>query len=373
MEVLFISPKDPKVPTKLKYLVGGENTYTDSLLSAPPSKVNYTHHFTALKKGEIEYTLWQPFFNLLIKLRILPLDAGFFCIKLNKKYDLIHCHVYNLKLDGKIRPPVVLGDSSCNIIFLRHYLHWSEARISFHYFLRKTINDLFGLYDQIWTRYRAKNLIVMSDFAKKIHTNLYPKGKITVIPPGLTDKGYLPKKSPEKVNILFAGIWFERKGGLVLLNAFNKLQKKCPNANLILLGPVPKKIKLPANTIQKDFVPYKQLVSDYYPSADIFVLVPPEIEGYGLVVDEAMSFGLPVVASDICALPERVIDGKTGFLVPPSDSKALADKLEILIKDKGLRELYGRNAKQLFLEKFSITPTRKQLLEVYQQAVQNNK
>lgn len=73
-----------------------------------------------------------------------------------------------------------------------------------------------------------------------------------------------------------------------------------------------------------------------YAGADVFVL-PALYEPYGMVIQEAMSFGLPVVASDIGGIPEQFTDGIEGFLVSPGDSKALAGALGKLIADPELR------------------------------------
>jgi len=67
-----------------------------------------------------------------------------------------------------------------------------------------------------------------------------------------------------------------------------------------------------------------------YRQADIFVL-PSLMEGYGLVLLEAMSFGLPVVASKVGGIPEIVSDGVEGILVPPRDEKALANAIAELL------------------------------------------
>ena len=77
-----------------------------------------------------------------------------------------------------------------------------------------------------------------------------------------------------------------------------------------------------------------------YRKADVFVL-PTLNEGFGAVVSEAMSFGLPVVVSKNGGILEQVTDGKEGFLVPPRDPKYLANKLIILLTDPQLRRRMG--------------------------------
>ncbi len=82
----------------------------------------------------------------------------------------------------------------------------------------------------------------------------------------------------------------------------------------------------------------------YYYSAAEAVIVPSHYESFGLVALEAMACGTPVVASETGGLVFLVRDGETGFHVPVGDSAALADRLEMLIRDEALRTRLGRQA-----------------------------
>lgn len=362
MNVLLISPIDPKVPSNLKLLMGGENTFTQSLLNYPPKGVNYIHFNKALEKGYIELTFWQKIFSYLTKFRILPLSPGVMCFKLNKQFDLIHSHAYAVKLENS-KCPVILSDSSSNFLFLRDYLNWSLTRIKFGYWIKKTIYRKLDVIDQDVNLHKAYKLIVFSKFAKKIHEELSEKQKkIVVIYPGLPSKKIISHNN-SKINILFAGVWFERKGGTILLKSYQQLKEKYKNLKLTVLGPLPKKVSINDSTIiQKDFVSYDKLINDYYPKADIFVLAPPKTEGFGMVVLEAMSFGIPVVVSSVYALPELIINGKTGLVVKPSNVEDLTKKLEKLILNTKLRKKMGTEAKKEFNKRFSIKKRNKDLL-----------
>ena len=74
--------------------------------------------------------------------------------------------------------------------------------------------------------------------------------------------------------------------------------------------------------------------------ADVFVLASRS-EGLPISVLEAMAAGLPVVASDVGGVAEAVVDGKTGLLVPPGDSGALAEALHALLGDPASRRTMG--------------------------------
>jgi glycosyltransferase involved in cell wall biosynthesis len=64
-------------------------------------------------------------------------------------------------------------------------------------------------------------------------------------------------------------------------------------------------------------------------------------EGLPLSIVEAMAAGLPVVAASVGGVPELVVDGETGFLIPPADEVALASALERLVSDADLRRRMG--------------------------------
>ena len=80
----------------------------------------------------------------------------------------------------------------------------------------------------------------------------------------------------------------------------------------------------------------------FYEQADIFVL-PSRYEGFGIVLLEAMSFGLPIVATTAGAIPELVEDGVHGLLVPADDPHSLAQAIEKLLRSPDARMKYGQN------------------------------
>ena len=76
-------------------------------------------------------------------------------------------------------------------------------------------------------------------------------------------------------------------------------------------------------------------------------------EGFPRTHLEAMSFGLPIVGTSIAGVPEQIADGLNGFLVPPSDSHALADAIERLLKDPDLRRSMGNAGRQRVADRFT--------------------
>jgi glycosyltransferase involved in cell wall biosynthesis len=86
---------------------------------------------------------------------------------------------------------------------------------------------------------------------------------------------------------------------------------------------------------------------------DVFAM-PSIWEGFGLVLLEAMAAGRPIVASRVATIPEVVVDGETGLLVPPGDPVALAEALAELAHDAGRARQLGEAGRQRLRQRFSI-------------------
>lgn len=363
MKILLVSPKDPQTPKKLELLMGGENTYSENLLNHPPEGVTYIHYQQALKDNKIKYTIWQKPLNLLIKLRILPPDGGIQSLKIIDRFDLIHAHGYCLRLKNYIGP-VILSDSSSNYLFLKGYLGWSIFRIKIAYNIRRFVSRLFRIYDQNLNLQDAP-LLVWSKFAKNLHLKLGQNPKqIFVIPPGVENHTFSIKEH-KSFTILFIGIWFQRKGGDLVLEAYKEIKKKHHQVRLLLISKLKSGYKLPAGVIHKSYLPRKVLFRDIFPQADVLILVPPRAEGYGMVVEEAASFGIPAIVTKVGALPEIVKHNKTGFIIQPGNIKELTYYLEFLITNPRIKNKMGRNTYDYFNTKFSLDITNKKLRSFY--------
>lgn len=104
-------------------------------------------------------------------------------------------------------------------------------------------------------------------------------------------------------------------------------------------------------------------LSSVLQDADIFVHPAVWQEAFGLAIAEAMATGCPVVGSNVGAVPELVIDGVTGLLVPPGDSGAIAGALERLAMDPELRNRLGQAARRRAEEMFDLEKCVEQHLE----------
>lgn len=150
-------------------------------------------------------------------------------------------------------------------------------------------------------------------------------------------------------NILFVGIDWQRKGGPDLVQAFQKVIDKYPRASLTIIGCNPV-VDLPNISILGR-LPVEEL-SQYYQDAAIFCL-PTHLEPFGIVFIEALSHGLPIVATDIGAIPDFVMEGENGYMVPVGNVDMLAAKLNELIGDTVMQQTYGRNSRKLAAERYN--------------------
>jgi glycosyltransferase involved in cell wall biosynthesis len=124
----------------------------------------------------------------------------------------------------------------------------------------------------------------------------------------------------------------EQKGHKWLLRAFRSVVDQLPETSLLLLGDGPLREHLEDTVVNLDlaknvrFAGWRTDVMNILPSTDLFVLAS-EWEGFGLAILEAMSFSLPIIATEVGGIPEVVLDGETGWLVKSRDSDALADSI----------------------------------------------
>lgn len=187
------------------------------------------------------------------------------------------------------------------------------------------------------------------------------------------DSVLIPPKIEGVPRILFLGQLVERKGIDVLVRAFSMLKNP---AELFLVGGdwsqggYPEIVK---KTIIEFGLEYKIKLINYCPDAiyflnncDIFVL-PSLSEARPRSIIEAMLMGKCIVSTNVGGIPTLIQNGVTGQLVPPDDSQALADALEIVCNSVKDRNRFGRLAKECALRTFDINSTVNRYLQAYRE------
>lgn len=156
--------------------------------------------------------------------------------------------------------------------------------------------------------------------------------KVTVAYPGTN---YRPESEAyawrDPMRVLFVGYDFVRKGGIVLLEAWREVRRRCPSAELVIAGPEVLPPGLPEGVRFVGRVDGARAVRELYDSASVFCM-PSLYEAYGHVFVEAMASGLPCVGCDAFAMPEIINPGEDGLLVPPGSVSALAEALIRLLQ-----------------------------------------
>ena len=174
-------------------------------------------------------------------------------------------------------------------------------------------------------------------------------------------KDAVPKTIPPIV--LYVGVLIPRKGILHLVNAFAAVINEFPQARLLLIGreddpeyaqQLQERVRLLRLQRQVEFaadMPQAELAR-YMAQAHLFVL-PSLSEGLGRVVVEAMAAGTPVIGSRVGGIPDMIQDGENGFLVPPGDELALAEKMRWMFEHPKKTVEFGQRANRFAMQFFS--------------------
>lgn len=159
---------------------------------------------------------------------------------------------------------------------------------------------------------------------------------------GENEKKQLRKKLllVEENIILSVGQFIHRKGFDVLIESMKAMPK---NYGVYIIGAKPTeeylKLKEDYNLTNLHFVGFKtkQYLSEYYKAADLFVL-PTREDIWGLVINEAMSYGLPVITTEACVSGiELIKNNENGYIIPVDDTKELANKIITIMDNKELK------------------------------------
>lgn len=117
------------------------------------------------------------------------------------------------------------------------------------------------------------------------------------------------------------------------------------------------------------FLGIRDDVRDILGMSDVFVLPSLWSEAFGLVIAEALSMEVAVVASKVGGIPEIIEDHKTGILLPPDNSAELAKVIMNLLANEEMRRNLGQAGRQRILQQFSIDRMVSETIEIYQKVL----
>jgi glycosyltransferase involved in cell wall biosynthesis len=169
---------------------------------------------------------------------------------------------------------------------------------------------------------------------------------------------------------------FARKGHEYLLEALVEIRKKIPDIHCLIVGEgdvsyskmLFEIVKTESLSQNVTFAGFQRDIAAHIAAMDIFVL-PSVLEGFGIVLLEAMIMGKPVVATTAGGIPEVVEDHVTGLLVAPRDHGALAEKILYLLENSSMRKKFGGAGRARVLERFSLESTVSQLQNLYAELI----
>ena len=290
--------------------------------------------------------------------------SGFFrCISICRKFkpDVIHAHwpfphAYIALGAAKLfKIPLVLNFHGAELLLIRKK-KWVKPLLKF------AIGQAQAVFaNSSFTAGKIKAL-------RNVDVEWSPYG--TTLESGSTSAGnggtsaIVPHPVNGKFKILFVGRHIERKGICYLIEAAKHLPRDQFEIRIVGVGDLTDKLKSQAAEIEDaaEIIFTGKLspeeLANEYRTANVFTLPAivdskGDTEGLGVVLIEAMELGLPVVASNVGGIPDVVVDGVSGILVPEKDPEALAGAYRRLAADPGLVKQLLEGAQKRIAECFS--------------------
>jgi glycosyltransferase involved in cell wall biosynthesis len=203
-----------------------------------------------------------------------------------------------------------------------------------------------------------------------------PAERVRIVPHGVSARFLAdapPPDAPRGGGVLFCGSWDNVKGAPYLARAMARLAASADAPRLTILGPgVPEDVVLASfDAAARPFVRVvprapEDEVMRHYREHDVLVACST-YEGFGMVIVEAMSQRLPVLATPVGCAPMLIRDGENGVIVPPRDPDALAAGLRSVMADAPLRRRLGERAAET-VRPLTWRATAERTLDVYRQA-----
>lgn len=221
--------------------------------------------------------------------------------------------------------------------------------------------------------YRRASAVICISEAVREQVNRHIPATTAVIYNGVDPEMFAPPIAPgSQTTILSVGNLIPTKGHASLLRSFARILAEFPECSLEIIGDGPLRADLQKLAVDLGIagaVHFRGRRSrDYVAKAirrcRLFAL-PSEYEGLGCVYLEAMACAKPAIGCRGQGIEEVIEHGKSGLLVSPANDVELSDAIATLLRDAGLRQRIGFNARALILERFTLSRQAKELAEIY--------
>lgn len=311
--------------------------------------------------------------------------ARIFCLKYSNKYnpfilfrliqlircekpDIVHTHLPHATIWGRIAARL----SDIKTVFS------TEHNLS----VWKRKHFIFYLLYRVTCKWNFKIIAVSKAIKKKIAKEFsVPEQKIVVIHNGIDIAEYNDNiECPDDLTRLTrpiigtVGRLHRIKGHKYLVAAFSKTIQRFPTANLLVVGDGDQRDDLNQQITELGLNDSVHLLGSrddvraILQHIDIFVF-PSLEEGLGIALIEACMVGKPYVATNVGGIPEIIKDGKSGFLVPPSDSVTLGEKIVLLLENNEKYKKLASHSQQVVKNRFNIYDKVRILEELYLQSI----
>lgn len=278
-------------------------------------------------------------------------------------YDVVHVYTQNIALLSaktlRRRPSVIsidaTGTSNAYRLPYRYPTEHTAARVR-----------LMRRFEEP-TLEAATLLVAQSGWAATSLREEYGVApeRIRVIPFGISIPPEPARREPDGLpEVTFTGSSLGRKGGMLLLRAYDRYLRGRVVLNLVTRDRIESR---PGVNVYSDLVPGDTRLGEILSRTAVFAF-PSTVDTFGYAVLEAMAASVPVVAAPTSAVPEIVVDGETGLLLPP-DPRAFADAILGLVADEPLRRRMGEAGRRRVIEHFDAKDTTEALLGVLDEAV----
>ncbi|MBU0581252.1 MAG: glycosyltransferase family 4 protein [Candidatus Margulisbacteria bacterium] len=225
----------------------------------------------------------------------------------------------------------------------------------------------------------SRKFIVHGEFLKRLLVEKYtiPEDKIYVIPHGefsIYKRFIREEVVEEKDLILFFGRIWEYKGLRYLIEAEPLIAQQIPTIRIVIAGKGEDFDKYEKMMVHKErFIIYNSYIS-HEKIAELFqraaVVVLPYVDAsQSGIIPIAYSFKKPVIATSVGSIPEVVINGKTGYIVPPKNPRILADAIVKILQNGDLRKEMGHNGFRMSQGELSWDNIAVKTIEVYKNNV----
>lgn len=266
-----------------------------------------------------------------------------------EKFDLIHCHTPTVSMMTRIAAKSARKNGSV-VMYTCHGFHFHNASSKKNWLIYYPVERFLSKYCDYLVTINREDFNRAKTFSCK-NVRYIPSVGVDINKIINMEIDRLAKRKElgvpnDKILILSAGELIDRKNHEVIIRALGKLNNPDIYYAIAGKGPLRKHLGEVANEVgvadRVVFLGFRTDVLELYHAADISAF-PSKIEGLGLAGIEAMAAGVPLVSSNVHGILDYVIDGKTGFAVPPNDVDGFAEAIKKLADDPDLREKMKSN------------------------------